>query len=69
MCTLATVDPPATAAAASNFFHLYLRRPGIADGDDTYETNKSGGTPQANVLIEAVDVHYRPIQLGTLREY
>lgn len=43
---------------------VYLQRDGGA-GDDTYTTNKAGGTVQANLALVSFDCHVKKIRVGS----
>jgi hypothetical protein len=65
------IDPPAWQNLTSAHLLVYMRRPGLSstDPEDTYHTNKSPGTAQANVGLLHADVHYRVDKPGTFDEF
>jgi hypothetical protein len=63
---LGSVTPPAWVRESSSLL-IWFRRFGT-DAGDTYNTNKVGGTPAANLGILSTDVHYRKNKIGTEAE-
>lgn len=62
------ITPPEWASESSHLL-TYIRRPGASDVDDTYSTNKVGGTVTANLGLMSADVHYQLGKLGTVDQY
>lgn len=67
MISLGTFTPPAGALYPSASLHVWLRRPGSADAEDTYDGDKVGGpTTAANIGLEYVDCHVQVQGFGTV---
>lgn len=60
---LATVNPTA-GLKGSALLLVYVERDGGV-GDDTYTTNKVGGTVQANLALISLDIHVKKIRIGS----
>jgi hypothetical protein len=58
-----------TTQKGSSILNVYLTRPGATDANDTYDGNKVGGTPAANLGLLSADWHYQVNQAGTVNEY
>lgn len=58
------VTPPATAKESAILL-IQVRRAGTTAAD-SYTTNKTPGTTQANLGLLSLDVHYRANKMGTL---
>ena len=64
---LATITPPDNASA-STMLLMKVTRVGDS-GNDTYSTDKSGGTGAANFGILYMDLHYQKLRAGTVTQY
>lgn len=69
--SLGLITPPAAAKVNSANLMIYLRRPGAADPDDTYDGAKPTppGTAAANLGIVYLDCHVRLNHLGSVNLY
>ncbi len=61
---LGLITPPA-GALESSVLLIYMRRPGLADVDDTYQTTKDHGVGAANLGLLSADLHYQAEKAGT----
>lgn len=52
----------------SDILSIFVQREGT-NGSDTYTASKDHETPQANVCIESVDIHYQRYIVGSEEEY
>jgi hypothetical protein len=60
---LASITPPENSLGSSILLVYVSRNGGV--GDDTYTTNKVGGTVQANLALMSLDVHYKKVRIGS----
>lgn len=65
---LVTIPAPVGGARESDLLVVHVQRNGT-DPLDTYNTNKVGGTPQANVGLLFVDGHILKSAMGSLAVY
>lgn len=63
LISIGNITPPAEAGPSTMF--LFKTTRAGTNPLDTYSTNKTGGTPSANVGILYLDLHYQKVRAGT----